>query len=147
METKPGWLGSVTIALLAIGALALWPSVRGDEVTFCRRVFRGLATGTSAGHRAIDWPRFTALGVDVGATYTGLPNEQERIKYRKTFLQSFAMAFRHAGGRVGAFVQWRKVGQRDGQVVVAADYPAKQRTLLMACSGGWNKKIRSIQWQ
>ena len=141
-------IGSAAL-LMAIGAIAVFVMRgSGNDVEVCRRVFQGLAEGRPGVHRRIDWERLKALDVDVGAAYAALPNDQERAGYRRAFIERFSAGFRGTGGSSDAFVRWRAQGRADdGRVVVAADYAAKQKTLLLRLSGGWNKKLVGIQWQ
>ena len=147
-RTATPLVGSAVLLMVigGIGVLAMRSG--GNDVEFCRRTFRGLAEGRPGVHRRIEWERLKALGVDVGATYAKLPNEQERMQYRKAFIERFSEGFRRTGGKPEAFVGWRAQGRTDdGRVVVAADYEGKSKTLLLHLSGGWNKKLEAIQWQ
>ena len=141
-------IGSAAL-LMAIGAIAVViMRGSGNDVELCRRVFQGLAEGRQGVHRRIDWQRLKALDVDVGAAYAALPNDQERVRYRRAFIEQFCAGFRGTGGHSDAFVRWRAQGRADdGRVVVAADYATKQKTLLLQLEGGWNKKLVGIQWQ
>lgn len=145
-RTATPLIGSAVL-VLAIGAVAVFAMRGGSDVEVCRRVFQGLAEGRPGVHRRIDWERLKALDVDVGATYAALPDNQERARYRQAFIERFAAGFQGTGGRPEAFVGWRAQGRTDdGRVVVAADYEGKHKTLLLGVSGGWRKKVVSIQW-
>ena len=129
--------GTIIVAVAAAAALAL--NQIGAEVRFARRVFAGLATGTQSVHNVVDWEHLQAAGGDVGATYRELPGLPEQAAYRQTFIQSFAEGFRKEQGRLEAFTDWRQHG--DG--VVAADYPAKGKTLLLRISKRGSQRLLS----
>ena len=149
MERKTTPMIGIAVLLMAIGVIAVFVMPRiGNHVEFSRRVFQGLVEGKPGVDRDIEWQHLKALGVDVGAAYVKLPNDQERLQYRKAFIQQCSEGFRRVGGKPEAFVRWRTQGRtNDGRVVVATDYEAKNKTLLLDVSGGWRKQVVSIQWQ
>ncbi|MBI4322872.1 MAG: hypothetical protein HY596_01205 [Candidatus Omnitrophica bacterium] len=133
---------TLLVVVALIGALRLTRS----DVARCREVFQDLARGKRSVQQRIDWGQLHAIGVNVGATYAGLPDEGARVTYRRLFVEHFSKGFLQTGARLDEFVRWRVHERTPEQVVVAADYPAKQKTLLltMAVSG---KKLEGIQWQ
>lgn len=140
-------IGYTVLGLVAIAGLVFVARASQGEVGFCREVLKGLAEGKPSVKGRIAWERLLALDVDVGATYQALPNEEERAKYRQAFVVSFSLGFRQQGGSVKAFQRWRVHERRGTHVVVAADYPAKQKTLLMGIPASGPKKLETIQWQ
>lgn len=137
----------IALALL-LGALgAVWVSLTRGEAAFCQSVFTKLAQGKGSVRTQIAWERLQALGMDVGTTYLQLATEQERRNYQDAFITQYAQAFRAAGGAPKAFTGWRIQEQREGQVIVAADYSAKQKTLLMSVPASGPKRVEAIQWQ
>lgn len=140
-------MGTIVLLLLAAAAAVFIMRISQSEVGFCREVLKGLAEGKPSVKGRIAWERLRALDVDVGATYQALPNEVERSKYRQAFVLSFSQGFRRQGGSVKAFQRWRVHERRGTQVVVAADYPAKQKTLLMGIPASGPRKLETIQWQ
>lgn len=140
-------MGTIVLLLLVAAAAVFIMRISHSEVGFCREVLKGLAEGRSSVKQRIAWERLRALDVDVGATYQALPNEEERSKYRQAFVLSFSQGFRHAGGVPSGFVNWRVHGRSGKQLVIAADYPAKQKTLLMGIPAAGSKKVETIQWQ
>ena len=133
------------VAVAAIALLLVQFSRRSTSAA--RAIFAGLAGGRGSVERSIDWEHLNALHVEVGATYSKLPNGQERAGYRKAFIDNFASAFRAKGGAVDAFRGWRVYGRDGEQVIVAADDPSRRQMLLLGLSGGWTKRLRSIQWK
>ena len=143
-------LGVMGQVALAVGAVTLIVCVlrlggRGD-IAFCREVFTGLANGKTSVRSAIDWEHLNAINVDVGATYQQLPQGEDRSRYQEVFIQNFSAAFQRAGGRPSAFRRWRVSAHQGGRTVVAADYPAKQKTLLFTVSTASGRHIEAIQW-
>lgn len=137
--------GVVVLAALAVVAVVM--RLSQGEAGFCREVFRNLVNDRQAAQRQIDWEHLQAVGVDVGKTYTELPNDQARAQYRKAFVDNFAMGFRQAEGTLDSFRNWR-VHARDGErVVVAVDYEAKHKTLLLSIPASGRRKLEAIQWQ
>ena len=146
---KPGTpvIGSIALAILAAVVLVVIARIVQSDVAFCREVFRGLVEGKPSVQRRIDWEHLSALNVNVGATYTRLPNDQERADYRRTFIEHFSKGFRQVGGTTAGFRHWRVLARKDQKVVVAADYEAKQKTLLMSVPASGTRKLETIQWQ
>lgn len=146
-DQKIPMIGYAMLGLVAIAGVAFVARASRSEVGFCREVLKGLAEGKPSVKGRIAWERLRALDVDVGATYQALPNEEERAKYRQAFVLSFSQGFRQQGGAVKAFQRWRVHERRGTQVVVAADYVSKQKTLLMGIPASGPKKLETIQWQ
>ncbi len=135
----------VTIAVVTIAA-GLWQG-RVSDVEFCRRTFQALGTGAPSVQSRIEWERLTALGIDVGAAYRGLPSDQERRQYRAAFVANFSNGFQQTGASASHFVRWRVEERTPERVTVAADYPAKGQTLLLGVSARGKKRLQVIQWK
>jgi len=146
-RTHTPLVGSIALGLLLAAGAAFVLRMGQSDVDWCRGVLNALTKGKTSVSRQIDWEHLTALGVNVGATYRGLPNDQERAKYQQTFVQAFAAGFQHTGGDVNRFNHWRVLTHQGQQVVVAADYEGKQKVLLMAIPASGQKKLESLQWQ
>src|SRR3989338_3103636 len=118
-----------------------------DAVRWTKQTFETLVSGRSSVQARIAWERLSAVGVDVGATYTKLPNAREQAQYRQAFLRELASGFRRSGARAESFVNWRIMEKSDEAIVVAADFPAKQKTLLLTVSDGKPRQVTGIRWQ
>ena len=138
--------GSIALALIVAAGVVFVLRARASELRVCRDVLRGLIDGSPSIGRSIDWEHLRALGVDVGATYRQLPNERERAGYRQAFIEQFANGFRRASGVADGFRAWRVQRRADAAVVVAADYEAKHRTLLMSVSSARSQKVEKMEW-
>lgn len=148
METKRTPLIGYAVWLMVAAIVLLFVlRLSQGEVAFCRNVFRNLVNGSQSAQRHIDWEHLKAVGVDVGKTYTELPNDQARAQYRKAFVSNFAMGFRRTEGNLGAFRRWRVQGRDGDRIVVAADYETKQTTLLLSIPASGKKQLEAIQWQ
>lgn len=136
----------IALTLLVVASVVGITRLSRGDAGRCREAFQGLVKGRQSVQQRIDWGRLQAMGVNVGATYAGLPDDGARAKYRRLFVEYFSKGFLHTGARLDEFVRWRVHERTPERVVVAADYPAKQKTLLltMAVSG---KKLEGIQWQ
>jgi hypothetical protein len=146
-KTRTPMTGYAVLMVSAAALVAFVLQAGKRDVAFCQALFEDLASGKPSAQKRIDWEHLQALDVNVGATYASLPNEQERAKYRQAFVDSFSKGFRGAQGRVGAFTRWRIHERADDQVVVAADYAGKDKTLLLAVPASGNKRLEGIQWQ
>ena len=136
----------ILVGLMVFGAVIF--AQRGkDSVTFCQRVLKELIAGRSAVSANIDWNHLQAVGVNVGAQYTALPNDQERAKYRQTFVSGFAHGFAQAKGNIKDFTHWQIEGQNAHQITVAANYDLKHKVLLMTIPASGKKMLESLQWQ
>lgn len=119
--------------------------VRKDDVTFCREVFKNLTSGKLSVGKYIDWGRLKAMGVDVGATYTKLPNAREKKDYRKAFISNLSKGFIKGGGKAEAFTNWR-VSQHEGlKTTILADY--KNGTMAFTIYGYEKRQIIAIEWE
>ena len=150
MEIKRWWGFDVkhvaAVALLVVG-IGLAVRLSQGEAGFARTFFVKLMDGNPALEDAIDWQHLRAMEVDVGAAYTGLASDKERADYRVTFIVSIARGFQQSGARTGDFVHWRVHERADDRTVIAADYPKKRRTILLAFSDASGKqKLEGIQW-
>jgi hypothetical protein len=144
----------IAILIVVIIALAsgLFLRIKNRDIDFSRRVFYYLTTGRNAAQAMIDWQNLKAVGVDVGATYSDLPNDNERTNYRKAFINRFALGFQNTGGNFKSFINWRAYPKPYGQdcancAVVAADYQGKDKTILFTLSKDGRKKLKAIQWK
>ena len=136
----------IVLGLVALIVLVL-RNPQQDAVRWTRQTFELLVSGRSSAQARIAWERLSAVGVDVGATYTKLPNAREQAQYRQAFLRELASGFRRSGARAESFVNWRIMEQSDEAIVVAADFPAKQKTLLLTVSDGKPRQVTGIRWQ
>lgn len=146
-DTKLNLMGSATLVLAAIGAAVFVMRARASDADLAQRILTGLANGQASIERRINWEHLQALGVNVGATYTRLPSDQERARYRDTFIRGFAEGFQRSGARPESFVNWRVQEREEGYSVVAADYAAKRRTLLLRLAKSGGRRLEGIQWQ
>lgn len=134
--------------VLIAAAVGLLIMRRGaGDVEFCRTVLTGLVNGKPSVAQRLDWEHLNALGLDVGAAYTNLPNDEERKQYRQAFVRSVSSEFKRVGGTAKSFSRWRLHGREAGRVVVAAAFPAKGKTLLMTLPASGTKKVQALQWQ
>lgn len=136
----------VLIGIVVILALLLKPWIN-DDVAWCRRVFTGLAQGSQYIQDSIAWERFKALDADIGAQYRELPNTNERSGYREAFVNRFARGFRESKAQISDFMNWRIVKRSPDGIIVAADYPAKQSTLLFDISKAGGRRLETMRWQ
>ena len=137
----------IAVTLLVVASVVGVARLSKGEAGLCREVFQGLVKGRQSVQQRIDWGRLKAMGVDVGATYAHLPDERARAEYRRLFVEHFSKGFLQTGASLGDFVRWRVQTQTPEEVVVAVDYPAKQKTLLLTLPATGAKRIQAIQWQ
>lgn len=102
------------------------------DVTFARNTFEALTRGESDVATKIDWPVFTSLGNNLGATYLALPTEVDKQKFITGFITQFATSFRESGGTVENFTNWRVVFHDKQKTEVAADSPKGTLTVIVA---------------
>ena len=135
------------LALAFVAALGFVSQLHNREVKFCRSVLSGLIDGDPSVLPLVNWEHFNAVGLNIGDTYTHLADEHERVQYEESFVAHFSEAFHKEGRTVKDFTNWRKLGERGNQVAVAADYPAKNKTLLFLIPADGPKKLEGLQWQ
>lgn len=146
-EIKVNVMGSATLILVAIGLVVFVMRARSSDAQWAQRILTGLANGRTSIERHIDWEHLKTLDVEVGATYAKLPSDQDRRRYRQAFIQNFAKGFAQSGARPEAFVNWRIQERGDGDTLVAADYPAKRKTLLVRIARDGGRRLEALQWQ
>jgi hypothetical protein len=119
-----------TIQLLSLFAVPLLFSncretrqdlTKAEDLTFARNTFESLARGDSDVATKIDWPVFTSLGTNVGASYSALATAVEKQKFEQNFVTQFATSFRESGGSVADFTNWRVTLHDSAKTEVAAD--------------------------
>lgn len=139
-------------AAVLLGILVLFSAfglAKDKDIEFSRNVFSGLIAGKLSIRQSIDWPKFKALGMDIGAGYKDLTNDKDKSDYENFFIRSFSFNFKKTGAKFRSFTNWR-IYSRDTQgVVVAADYPARKQTLLFTIARDKNKKPRlvNLDWR
>jgi hypothetical protein len=139
-------LGLALIFAGIIFAIFLFGSQK-DDVSFCRDIFRGFVTGSQSLQGYVDWQHLKALGLDVGATYSKLPNQQEKDDYRREFYKNFSASFKRNNGAFSAFTNWRIYSQNSSGTIIAVNYNLKSKTALFTLSGSGNKQLTDIKWE
>ena len=86
------------------------------------------------------------MGIDVGANYKQMPEGQEKINFRRTFVNSFATAFKNTGGSLRAFTHWRIFEKKAGLTTVAVDNTVYKKTILFTVKNYPQRKIVAIDW-
>lgn len=94
---------------------------KAEDLTFARNTFESLTRGDSDVAAKIDWPVFTSLGTNVGASYTALATAVEKQKFEENFITQFATSFRENGGSTADFTNWRITMHDASKTEVAAD--------------------------
>ena len=102
------------------------------DVTFARSTFESLARGDSAVAEKIDWPVFTSLGQNLGATYVDITSGVEKEKFVSGFITQFAISFRESGGNLEGFTNWRVTSHNALRTEFAADSPNGVLTVIVA---------------
>ncbi len=113
------------------------------DVTFARSTFESLARGESSVAEDIDWPVYTSLGENLGATYSALTSAVEKEKFVTGYITQFAINFRQNGGNLEGFTNWRVVAHDAMKTEVAADTPNGILTVVVAERDG-AEKVSSI---
>lgn len=106
------------------------------DVRFARATFESLARGESAVAEKIDWPVFTSLGQNLGASYVALTSGVEKQKFVAGFITQFASSFRESGGTIEGFTNWRVTAHDALRTEVAADSPNGVLTVTVAVRDG-----------
>jgi len=117
------------------------------DVQLTRRIFNGLCSGRQNVQGQIDWEHLTAMGVDVGKTYSGIILEKERADYRKAFFFNISFSFRASGGKLSGFSNWRVKTREGDNAIVATDTPSNKVLLLTLTSEAGKRKLTAMKWQ
>lgn len=102
------------------------------DVSFARSTFESLARGDSSVKEKIDWPVFTSLGENLGASYVALTSGVEKEKFITGFITQFAVSFRESGGDIKNFTNWRVTLHDSMKTEVAADTPNGALTVIVS---------------
>jgi hypothetical protein len=137
----------IILPLAIIAGVMFLLKEKDPDINFCRKVFNGLVSNSYPAERFIDWKNLKVIDVDVGANYSGLPNEKQRTEYRKSFFAGFSLGFKQLKGSREAFTNWRIHKKDSDKVVVAADYPLYNKTILFGISKSPKPLLISIQWE
>lgn len=122
--------------------------LKDQDIRFSQSVFSALVGGRVSAAGLISWDDFKAVGLDVGNTYRGLADNRQKSDYRGSFIQNVALGFRKTGARFADFSNWRAYEKTDTLAVVAADYSAKNKTILFVISKeSQGRKLKEIKWQ
>ena len=113
------------------------------DVTFARTTFESLARGDSAVAEKIDWPVFTSLGQNLGASYVALTSGVEKQKFILGFITQFATSFREGGGSIEGFTNWRVTAHDSLKTEVAADSANGVLTVIVSERDG-AERVSSI---
>jgi len=79
----------------------------GQDVALARRVLTLLVKGQYAARHLIDWEKLVVLNRPIGRQWSGYEGEDDRLKYQRSFIDSFGMSFKEQGGSVKNFINWR----------------------------------------
>lgn len=137
----------IIIPIAIIAAVMFLLKEKDPDINFCRKVFNGLVNNSYPQERFIDWRNLKAMDIDVGAKYSALPDEKERTDYKKSFFAGFSFGFKQGGGGSRAFTNWRIYKKDIDKVVVAADYPRYNKTILFGISKSAKPLLISMQWE
>lgn len=124
-------------------AMAKQEAAAVGDVTFAKNTFASLAKGDSSVSTKIDWPVFTSLGENLGASYVALSSDVEKQKLISSFITQFSVSFRESGGSVDAYHNWRVVSHDSQKTEVAADSSGGVLTVIVSERDGV-EKISSI---
>jgi hypothetical protein len=80
-----------------------------------------LARGDSTVAEKIDWPVFTSMDENLGASYVAVSSGVEKQKMVTSFITQFATSFRESGGSVDNYRNWRVTAHDSQMTEVAAD--------------------------
>lgn len=114
-----------------------------SDVAFARQVFEDLAKGDLQVAEKIDWPVFTVMGKNLGATYVSISSGVEKKTFTDGFISQFATNFRETGGSLEAFKNWRSTLRNELQTEVGADSDRGVLTMVITDRDGV-KRVVSI---
>lgn len=114
-----------------------------EDVAFAKQVFEDLAKGDMKVAEKIDWPVFTVMGKNLGATYVAISSGVEKKTFTDGFISQFSTNFRETGGTLEAFKNWRSTLRNELQTEVAADSDRGVLTMVITDREGV-KRVVSI---
>ena len=106
------------------------------DVSFARKTIESLARGESSVADRIDWPVFSMMGENLGASYVALTSGVEKEKFVNGFITQFALNFRESGGKIENFTNWRVTLHDKLKTEVAADTPNGVLAVVVADRDG-----------
>ena len=115
------------------------------DVQFAKTTFFSMVNGTAA-EAAIDWETFRADSDDIGAQYRALPNDAEKVEFRKFFLVGFSATTPNLKANPSLVTHWRVKSENSSETIVAADMKHKDAVMLLTVSKrSGTQKISSMQ--
>lgn len=147
-KDKIGGLGYIFIAIAIIAGLIFFLSqIFKSDVSLVKEIFAGLVEARQPVRKLIDWEHLNALEVNVGEVYLKVRSQKEKLDFQKVFINNFSEGFKRMGGRLDAFTNWRLYDKDNEKVVVAADYPHYNKTILFTISKYGLSRLIGIQWE
>lgn len=141
------FIAYLVLGIVVVMGLIFWGVGQDNEISFCRRALSGLIKGDVSVEKSLEWPAFKAIGNDIGAEYSKLPNENERVYFRKAFILNLALAFKNAGGRFNAFTNWRLADKDSQKTIVAVDGLGNKTLLFTVVKISGKRKLVALQWK
>ena len=137
------FLIAVAVSLLSAGC-----ANTEDDPQLAKRIFNGLCRGNQGVENLIAWQTLTAVGTDVGQTYSSFRTENDRKSYRKAFFYNYSNSFKSAGGSASQFFNWRIKSQDADKTIVAADTIGRSKVALFTISHKEKqRKLTAISWE
>ncbi len=120
-----------------------------NDVDFVRGVIRQMAAGRYSARSAIDWDTFIAQDRDIGAKYSTLRSEKDKVDFQRYFIDGFSKGFRYMGADFSVFFNWHEVGggQKGAKVVVANCKDTNTTMLFYVVNKEGKRKIVKISYE
>jgi hypothetical protein len=92
-----------------------------SDVVFAREAVEGLLGGDAAVADAFDWENLKVPGANAGEAYREMPDDENRVEFRKGFIEKFSESFKRSGASVSDLKNWREEKREGERTVVAVD--------------------------
>ena len=141
MEQENSWLKTRYILTAALIAAAFFVFIfarqkTNEDVDFCRMVWQGMLKGDQRVIRYIDWEHLKLLGKDIGSRYELARTDEERSKYKQSFLRGVAFGRRRYPRIMPVFRNWRVYYRDPEKTVVAVDAPQRDKMVTILFTVG-----------
>jgi hypothetical protein len=117
------------------------------DVAFVKKTFRELIKGHYAARHVIAWDEFMAIDMNAGVSYKALPNEEERVKFQRNFVDAFRAGFAYQKADPRRFGNFRVIKRSSPDVtVVGADVKEAPYVLMFGVKHkGGRRLLTAIQ--
>ncbi len=138
----------ITFTIVALGLLFLLAgcSEKAAFKSLAESTISAAMKGNSSAEDGIDWNAFSWNNEDIGRSYMGITEPNERTAYRRNIMSRLSQDLAARGWNNETVQNWRITSQGVESSIAVADVPGGTVTVFMQKTNG-EKKIRRIEYR